>query len=406
VSALRTAYGVKRHVWSPDDAWLAFVRDADEQVVCVEAGSGREIFEWDPPRFWGGVFIAAVSGECLLVVTRARDDVRVFALAVPDGGVLSEARLDVAPGDISVEVSADGGTAVLLSGLTHDTKERGYELTWLDTRALTVVGRGPLRPAQGDRPKRMALHPDGLWATWVTPQQSARFDDRREVERFDRDGVGAIGPVVTGSGDLRALRWVDADRLLVAIDPVVIKGPTAGWTRVLLTDPAQGRVLFDGERAAERVGVALVYSEVDVNPEDGRLLVSWTDRLTDMADASWGTATVIGRDGAVLGSRRTPTVNSGAYGAVWAGAGDAVIELVATAEETISLLRREAIGDEPTVLRTERLVRPGGASGWGSSGRGMTATLTRSPGGAWLAVSWAIGRYAKDEQLSWVAASG
>jgi hypothetical protein len=36
----------------------------------------------------------------------------------------------------------------------------------------------------------------------------------------------------------------------------------------------------------------------------------------------------------------------------------------------------------------------------------MTATLTRSPGGAWLAVSWAIGRYAKDEQLSWVAVSG
>nr|MBK7065332.1 hypothetical protein [Deltaproteobacteria bacterium] len=406
MSALHTAYGVARHVWSPDDSWLAVVRERDEQVACIDAESGREVFEWDPPRFWRGVFIAAVSPEALLVVTRARDDVRVFVLAVPDGGVLAEARLDVAPGDISVEVSADGATAVLLSGLTHDVKGRGYELTWLDTRSLTVVGRERIEPAQGDRPKRMVMHPDGLWATWVTPQQSMRFDEPRQVERFDRAGAALSGPVFRGSGDLRALRWVDADRLLVAIDPAVVAGPDAGWTRLLLTDPERGRVLFDGEQQARRVGLALVYSELDVHPEDGRLLIAWTDRLTDLGEPSPGTATVIGRDGEVLASWRTPTAHYGAYGAVWAGEGDAVIELVAASDEALSLLRREAFDEEPRVLRTDRLKRPAGASGWGASGRGMTASLTRSPMGQWLATVWSIGRYASDEQLSWVAAPG
>ncbi len=404
MSPFHTAYGVARHAWSPDDSWLAVVRERDEQVVCLEAESGREVFEWDPPRFWRGVFIAAVSSEVLLVVTRARDDVRVFALAVPDGGVLAEARLDVAPGDITVEVSADGATAAVLSGLTNDVKGRGYELTWLDTRSLTVVGKDRLTPAQGDRPKRMVMHPDGLWATWVTPQQSTRFDEPRQVERFDRAGAALPGPVFRGSGDLRALRWVDADRLLVAVDPTVVAGPDAGWTRLLLTDPERGRVLFDGEQEARRVGLALVYSELDVHPEDGRLLIAWTDRLTDMGEASPGTATVIGRGGEVRASWRTPTAHYGAYGAVWAGEGDAVIELVAASDEALSLLRREAFDEEPRVLRTDRLKRPTGASGWGASGRGMTASLTRSPRGRWLATVWSIGRYASDEQLSWVEA--
>ncbi|MDB4929154.1 MAG: hypothetical protein JWM10_1638 [Myxococcaceae bacterium] len=405
MNPFRTAYGVTRLVWSPDDAWLAYVRDADEAVVCVEAETGREVFAWDPPRFWRGVFVAAVSAEALLVVTRAKDDVRVFAVAVPDGGVLAEARFDAAPGDLAVEVSADGATAAVLSGLTNDAKGRGYELTWLDTRSLTVVGRGPLRPAQGDRPKRMALHPDGLWATWLTPQQSARYDDRREVERFDRAGAAAVGPVFGGSGDLKVLRWVDADRLLVTIDPVAAN-PSAGWTRLLLTDPSRGRVLFDGEKEAGRVGVSLVYSEVDVHPEDGRLLVAWTDRLAEVDQGSSGTATVLGRDGAVLAGWRTPTAFSGCYGAVWAGAGDAVIELVAEGEEAVALTRREAYGEAPTTLRAERLQRPKGARGWGESGRGVTGTLTRSPRGRWVAVTWTIGRYAAGEQVSWVAAEG
>jgi len=406
VSALHTAWGVARHVWSPDDSWLAVVGERDEQVRCIDAESGDEVFEWDPPRFWRGVFIAAVSPEALLVVTRARDDVRVFVLAVPDGGVVAEARLDLAPGDITVEVSADGATAALLSGLSHDARGRGYELTWLDTRSLTVVGREGITPAQGDRPKRMVLHPDGLWAAWVTPQQSMRFDEPRQVERFDRDGAALSGPMFRGSGDLRTMRWVDADRLLVAIDPAVVAGPDAGWTRLLLTDPQRGRVLFDGEQQARRVGLALVYSELDVHPEDGRLLVAWTDRLTDMGEPSTGTATVIGRGGEVLASWRTPTAHYGAYGAVWAGGGDAVTELVAASDDELSLLRRDATDDDPRVLRTDRLKRPAGSSGWGASGRGMTASLTRSPMGRWLATVWSIGRYASEEHLSWVAAPG
>ena len=68
MSALRTAYGVARHAWSPDDSWLAVVRERDEGVVCIDAESGAEVFEWDPPRFWRGVFLAAVSPEALLVV--------------------------------------------------------------------------------------------------------------------------------------------------------------------------------------------------------------------------------------------------------------------------------------------------------------------------------------------------
>jgi hypothetical protein len=405
VTPFRTAYGVTRLVWSPDDAWLAYVRDGDETVVCVEAESGREVFAWDPPRFWRGVFVAAVSSEALLVVTRAKDDVRVFVVAVPDGGVLAEARFDAAPGDLAVEVSADGATAAVLSGLANDAKGRGYELTWLDTRSLTVVGRGPLRLAQGDRPKRMALHPDGLWVTWVTPQQSARFDDRREVERFDRAGTATVGPVLVGSGDLKVLRWVDADRLLVTFDPVAAS-PSAGWTRLLLTDPARGRVLFDGEKEAGRVGVSLVYSEVDVHPEDGRLLVAWTDRLAEVDQASSGTATVLDRDGRVLGGWRTPTAYSGCYGAAWAGAGDAVIELVATGDEAVALTRREAFGEAPTTLGTERLRRPPGAKGWGATGRGVTASLTRSPRGTWVTVTWALGRYASGEHVSWGAVAG
>jgi hypothetical protein len=83
-----------------------------------------------------------------------------------------------------------------------------------------------------------------------------------------------------------------------------------------------------------------------------------------------------------------------------------VIELVAASDEALSLLRRDAPGEEPRVLRTDRLKRPAGASGWGASGRGMTASLTRSPKGQWLATTWSIGRYASDEQLSWVAAPG
>ena len=403
MSALRTAHGVARHVWSPDDTWLAVVRERDERVVCLEAESGREMFDWDAPRFWRGVFLVAVSPEALLVVTRARDDVRVFMLAVPDGGVLAEGRFDAAPGDIAVEVSADGATAVVLSGLAHDTKRRGYELTWLDTRSLAVVGRGQVRPAEGDRPKRMVLHPDGLWATWVTPQQSTRFNDQREVERFDRAGTSAVGPVFSGSGDLVAMRWVDADRLLVAVDPIATAGPSAGWTRLLLIDPARSRVLFDGEQMAGRVGVALVFSEVDVHPEDGRLLVSWNDRLADRGDDSPGTASVLGRDGEVLAGWRTPTAHYGAYGAVWAGAGDAVVELVAASEGTVAWLRRERFDAAPTTLRTDRLARPPGGQGWGATGREITASLTRSPKGTWGAVTWAIGRYAKDAQLSWAA---
>jgi hypothetical protein len=405
VTPFRTAYGVTRLVWSPDDAWLAYVRDADEAVVCVEAGSGREVFAWDPPRFWRGVFVAAVSAEALLVVTRARDDVRAFVLAVPDGGLLAEARFDAAPGDIAVEVSADGATAVVLSGLANDAKGRGYELTWLDTRSLAVVGRGPLRPVQGDRPKRMALHPDGLWATWVAPQQSQRFDDRREVERFDRAGAATVGPVFTGSGDLRVMRWVDADRLLVTIDPAAAS-PSAGWTRLLLTDPSRGRVLFDGEQAAGQVGVSLVYSEVDVHPEDGRLLVAWTDRLAEVDQASSGTATVLGRDGAVLAGWKTPTAFSGCYGAVWGASGDEVIELVAEGEEAIALTRRGGYDEAAAPWWRERLQRPRDARGGGGSGRGVTGSLTRSPRGSWLAVTWTIGRYATGEQVSWVAAGG
>lgn len=396
-SPFRSLHGVARHVWSPDDAWLAFVRAADEHVVCVEADTGREVFAWDPPRFWRGVFIAAVSPEELLVVTRAAEDVRAFVLAIPDGGVLAEARIDATPGDIAVEVSADGATAVLLSGLTHDAKDRGYELTWLDTHSLAVVGHTRMVTVKGDRPNRLALHPDGLWAAWITPQRSERFDDRREVERFDRQGTLGSGPSFRGSGDLRVLRWVDADRLLVAIDPIAT-GPNAGWTRLVLADPARNRVLFDGEQEARRVGVALVYSEVDVHPEDGRLLIAWTDRLTDAGDGSPGTATVFSRDGEVLSRWQTETTQYGAYGAVWAGAGDAVIELVATSYRDITLVRRESPSAAGTPLRTEQLRQPDAPEG-----RGMTAALTRSPRGKWLVVVWGLGRYAKDEQLSWVA---
>ena len=398
---MRTAYGVARHVWSPDDAWLAVVRDADEAVLCLEAETGREVFAWDPPRFWRGVFLVAASDEALLVVTRARDDVRVFMLAVPDGGVLGEARFDAAPGDLAVEVSADGATAVVLSGLTHDPKGRGYELTWLDTRSLRVVGRCPARSVEGDRPRRMVMHPDGLWATWVTPQQSARFDDRRQVERFDRQGAVLTGPGFAGSGDLRALRWAGADRLLVAVDPVAAT-PAAGWTRVLLTDPAGGRVLFDGEREARRVGVALVYAEADVHPDDGRILVAWTDRLADMADPAPGTATVIGREGDLLAGWQTPSAYAAAYGAVWAGAGDAVIELVGGDDDRVVLRRREGFGDEGAVVLVERLTLRGEASAR-TRDRGVAATLARSPRGRWLVVGWTLGRYARDEQLSWVA---
>ena len=50
-----------------------------------------------------------------------------------------------------------------------------------------------------------------------------------------------------------------------------------------------------------------------------------------------------------------------------------------------------------------RLARPPGGQGWGATGREITASLTRSPKGTWGAVTWAIGRYAKDAQLSWAA---
>lgn len=148
MSALHTAWGVARHAWSPDDSWLAVVGERDEQVRCIDAESGDEVFEWDPPRFWRGVFIAAVSPEALLVVTRARDDVRVFVLAVPDGGVVAEARLDLAPGDITVEVSADGATAALLSGpgddgVAHSQPDGEVARDGVVDRALRV-GRAPL----------------------------------------------------------------------------------------------------------------------------------------------------------------------------------------------------------------------------------------------------------------------
>ncbi len=402
----RTAYGVTRVVWSPDDRWLAYVRAGDEQVVCVEAESGRELFAWSPPRFWGGVFIAALSDESLLVVTRGADDVRVFAVAVPDGGVLAETRFDAAPGDIVVAASADGSTAAVLSGLTHDTKERGHELTWLDTRSLTIVGRERVIAVRGDRLRRMAMHPDGLWATWLSPQQAPSYAERREVERVDRAGVTWGGPVFTGSGDLQALRWVDVDRLLVAVEPATVTGPNAGWTRVLLTDPSRARVVFDGEREAARVGTALVFSEVDVHPADGRLLLSWTNRLTDPGEASTGTATVLRRDGAVVAGWQTATGFTGAYGAVWADEGDGVIELVAVSDEEVLLQRREEPGGETKRVRAVRLERPAGVSGWGATGRVLAASMATSPRRGWAAITWAVGRYAKDEQLTWAPLVG
>ncbi len=405
-SDAHTAYGVTRVVWSPDDRWLAYVRASDEQVVCVEAESGRELFTWNPPRFWGGVFIAALSDESLLVVTRGADDVRVFAVVVPDGGVLAESRFDAAPGDIVVAASADGSTAAVLSGLTHDTKDRGHELTWLDTRSLTVVGRERVTAIRGDRLRRMALHPDGLWAAWVNPQQAQRYEERREVERVDRGGASRSGPVFTGSGDLQVLRWVDVDRLLVAVEPATVTGPNAGWTRVLLTDPERSRVVFDGEREAARVGTALVFSEVDVHPADGRLLLSWTNRLTDPGEASTGTATVLRRDGEVTVGWQTETAFTGAYGALWADEGDGVVELVGLTDEEVVLQRRDEPGTEAKRQRVVRLERPAGTAGWGATGRVLAASLATSPRRTWAAITWAVGRYARDEQLTWVPLVG
>ncbi len=401
-----TAYGVTRVVWSPDDRWLAYVRASDERVVCVEAESGRELFEWNPPRFWGGVFVAALSDESLLVVTRGADDVRVFAVAVPDGGVLAESRFDAAPGDIVAAASADGSTVAVLSGLAHDAKGRGHELVWLDTRSLTVVARERVNAVRGDRLRRMALHPDGLWAAWVNPQQALAYEERREVERVDRRGASWSGPVFTGSGDLQALRWVDVDRLLVAVEPATVTGPNAGWTRVLLTDPERSRVVFDGEREAARVGTALVFSDADVHPADGRLLLSWTNRLTDPGESSAGTATVLRRDGVVTAGWQTETAFTGAYGALWDGESDGVIELVGVSDEEVLLQRREEPGADAKRQRSVGLERPAGVSGWGSTGRVLTASLATSPRRTWLAITWSVGRYAKDEQLTWVPAVG
>jgi hypothetical protein len=392
-----------RHAWSLDDAWLAYVRRSDERLVCVEAVSGREMFTRDAPPSERGAHLAAVSPDALLLVTRGADDVRVCTIAVPDGGVLAETRVAVAPGDLAVDVSSDGAMAVVLSGSSSVGAEPGCLLTWLDTRSLTIVGQSRVLPGAADPPRQIALHPDGTWVAWVRPVRGRRPNTPRELERVDRSGAIRTGPLADGGGEPDSLRWVGANRLLVGLRELGFADSLG--TRVLFTDPERGVTLYDS-RADPRM-----LANVDVHPEDGRLLLARhpdPELMTyvDYGDGYAGHCVVVGQNGFRDTSWKAHTAFPTAYGAVWANDEDGVIELGAYADGELVLGRRRRFGGTREVLLLETLrPPPGGEARWDEPG-GFSASIARSPGGRWLAVRWAPARRPPVEHLSWLAIGG
>lgn len=402
VSALRTAYGVVQHAWSPDDAWLAYVRRSDEQLVCLEVVTGREMFTRDVRPSERSAHLAALSPDALLLVTCGTDDVRVCTIAVPDGGVQAETRFAAAPGDLAVDVSSDGATAVVLSGSSSVGAEPGCQLTWLDTRALTIVGQSRVLPGAAGPPRQIALHPDGTWVAWVRPVRGRRPNTPREIERVDRSGAVRASSLA-GGGDPDSLRWVGVDRLLVGLREIGFAD--SHGTRVLLTDPERGVTLYDS-RADPRI-----LANVDVHPEDGRLLLARHPdpelmAYVDYGDGYAGRCAVVGQGGFRDTSWEAHTAFPTAYGAVWADDEDGVIELGAYADGALVLQRRRRFGGSGEVLLLETLrPPPGGEARWDEP-RGFSASIARSPGGRWLAVRWAPAQRPPVEHLSWLAIGG